>query len=121
MMLPRPALALWSHSCCRCRASPLMSACVCSSDVLANKSAVVLQCLRSGITEQLHQVSTLVLGFVIWFCMALPGVAAWWSLLFPGSTCARCLMHDPGSTAGLAGYIDGLEHTSVASVSCMII
>ena len=36
------------------------------------------------------------------FCMALPGVAAWWSLLRPfGSFGARGLRHDLRDTAGI--------------------
>ena len=62
MMLPRWALALWSHSCHRCRANRLMSGPACSSDMPANTAGVVLQCFQNRMTEQLHQVGMLVLS-----------------------------------------------------------
>ena len=43
-MLPRSALALSSHSCCRCGASRLMSGPVCSSDVPAKEAGLELLC-----------------------------------------------------------------------------
>ena len=52
-------------------------------------------------------------------CMALPGVAAWWSLLLPGSLgsilCARCLMHDFGSTAAFWWLHDRQSAPSILS------
>ena len=40
--------------------------------------------------------------------MALPGAAAWWSLLCSfGSCCAECLVHDTGSKAGICFLMAG--------------
>ena len=47
-MLPRWALAAWSHSCCRCGASLLMLGPACSSELPANTADVVLLCVWQG-------------------------------------------------------------------------
>ena len=64
-MLPRWALAAWSHSCCRFEANLLMLGPACSSHLPANKAGIVLLCLgkkRPQRTGLVHQVVLLALN-----------------------------------------------------------
>ena len=64
MVLPRWALAAWSHSSCRCGASLLMLGPACFSDLPASKAgcAAVLRQERPSMPGLLHKVGMLALN-----------------------------------------------------------